>query len=450
MKRNLFFMTAIMAILGCYEVSAAPFANRVDSTTIYYEERNDEELDRLIQLQVEPLTPQYTDFVEFGNWTTQWFFGGAIGNNAFIGNPKGCGDFFDRTSFGFNLYLGKWITPTVGLRVQWQGSKYKNSELQSTGYWALHGDIMYNIAQYFRSPDDCFPKWNLSPYLGIGFAKGEDIYTIYNEDGNTKSGTVKHFPFALAYGVHASYRFNERMHLTGEIGMLHTFNNFDGNGAGNKVADRILSYSIGLGITIGKTRWNRAIDAMPYINQNDILMLNLSHKRESKKGREVPEQQFDQGGKRKYSGLMQLQQRMMMAMELERKLMQDSIDKNKGYYGAADSIAKLYNAPIYFFFKRGTTRLRDKDQMRNIDELAKIAKEHNLIVSIQGAADKGTGTRKFNNKLSARRTRYIAKLLKNRGVKTQQMRGSSLGGINEHPNNPSEDRRVKVELKMNE
>lgn len=445
--KKIFIITAVAAVFG-NSVNAAPFANRVDSTTIYNEEVREDELDRLIQLQVEPLSPQYTDYVEFAKWDTQWFLGGAIGNNAFIGNPKGCGDFFDRTTFGFNLYAGKWITPTVGVRVQWQGAKYKNSELQSENYWALHGDFMVNIAQYFRAPENNFPKWNLAPYVGIGFAKGTDIITTYNDNGNWNTGSVKHYPFALTYGVYASYRFNERMNITGEIGVLNTINNFDGNGAGNKFSDRILSYSIGLGVTIGKTRWKRAIDAMPYINQNDILMLNLDHKRESKK-RVDNQDSFEQGGRRKYSGLIQLQERMMRAMKLEQLMIQDSINKSKEYYTNADSIAKLYNAPIYFFFKINTTKLRDKDQMRNIDELAKIAKEHNLIVAIQGAADKGTGTRRGNNRLAAKRTRYIAKLLKNRGVKTEQLRGTSLGGINEHPDNPSADRRVKVELKFN-
>ncbi len=81
------------------------------------------------------LTPTLTtDYVQLGIASQHWFVGAQGGASAFIGNPIGCGDLFDRIMPSFNAYVGKWITPAVGVRLAFQGFKYKNSNLDMGDY----------------------------------------------------------------------------------------------------------------------------------------------------------------------------------------------------------------------------------------------------------------------------------------------------------------------------
>ena len=76
---------------------------------------------------------------------------------------------------------------------------------------------------------------------------------------------------------------------------------------------------------------------------------------------------------------------------------------------ALETQPNILNIPIYFFFQLGKAELTDESQLINLDELAKVAIEHNLKVHIAGAADSATGSENGNSSLSKERTRFIAK-----------------------------------------
>lgn len=398
------------------------------------------------------LTPTLTtDYVQVGKSNQHWFIGIQGGASAFLGKPLGCGDLFDRTSPSFNAYLGKWFTPDIGARVVFQGLKFKDSELSRTNYQLAHADLMYNVANLFRNPSEQFPKWDFAPNLGAGLAHGSDVMS---PDG----GKLRNCQFALTYGIHSRYHIGERFFLSGEIGGFSTFRDFDGYGERGKLGDNMLSLSLGIGVNLGCPRWKRAIDAVPYINQNDYLLSytsrlendnqvlrnqhNIDRKTldELKKILEIEGllgkygYLFDEGGNRKnnYRGLLSLRSRMksMNTFSLPQAL---------------ESQPNILNIPIYFFFQLGKAQLTDDSQLINLDELAKVAIEHNLKVHIAGAADSATGSNDGNSALSKERTRFIAKELKKRGVPTDRMKGVSLGGISDFSNH-KDNRYSKVSL----
>lgn len=128
------------------------------------------------------LTPTLmTDYVQLGKASQHWFFGVQGGASAFIGNPVGCGDLFDRITPSFNAYVGKWFTPNVGMRLAFQGFKYKNSNLDKVNYQLGHADLMYNMANLFRQPSERLPKWDFAPYIGAGLVHGADL--SYADEG---------------------------------------------------------------------------------------------------------------------------------------------------------------------------------------------------------------------------------------------------------------------------
>ena len=140
-----------------------------------------------------------------------------------------------------------------------------NGELDKMSYQLVHADLMYNVANLFRNPSEKTPKWDLAPYIGGGLAHGSNIVS---PDG----GKLRNLQFALTYGIHSRYHVSQRFFLSGEIGGFSTFRDFDGNGDRGKLGDNMLSLSLGIGVNIGSPKWKHAIDAVPYINQNDYLL----------------------------------------------------------------------------------------------------------------------------------------------------------------------------------
>jgi outer membrane protein OmpA-like peptidoglycan-associated protein len=398
------------------------------------------------------LTPTLmTDYVQLGKANQHWFIGVQGGASAFIGNPVGCGDLFDRITPSFNAYVGKWFTPNVAMRLAFQGFKYKNSNLDKVNYQLGHADLMYNMANLFRQPSERLPKWDFAPYIGAGLVHGADL-------SYTDEGKARNFLFALIYGIHSRYHIGQRFYISGELGGFTTFRDFDGYGSHGKLCDNMPSVSLGIGFNLGTPRWKHAIDANPYINQNDYLLsyvdrleqsnklLNDQHNIDQKTLEELKkileiEGLLDKYGylfgdnsnaRNNYRGLLSLRSRL-------RGMNEPTMPS------ALETKPNVLNIPIYFFFELGKAKLTDDSQLINLDELAKVAIEHNLKVHIAGAADSATGSENGNSELSKERTRYIAQELKKRGVPNERMKGVSLGGIQEF-NNPKDNRFSKVSL----
>lgn len=100
-----------------------------------------------------------------------------------------------------------------------------------------------------------------------------------------------------------------------------------------------------------------------------------------------------------------------------------------------------------FLFEVGTAKLTDKSQLVNLDELARVAKEYGLSVTVVGAADAATGTAVINDALSISRADYIATELVKRGLAVEHITKVGKGGISDY--NPTEANRLtKVMLFM--
>ncbi len=400
------------------------------------------------------LTPTLTtDYVQLGIASQHWFVGAQGGASAFIGNPIGCGDLFDRIMPSFNAYVGKWITPAVGVRLAFQGFKYKNSNLDMGDYQLGHADLMYNVANLFRLPSERLSKFDFAPFIGAGLVHGADQFCV---DGSKD----RNYLFALTYGIHTRCHFGERFYLSGELGNFTTFRDFDGYGSHGKLCDNMPSLTFGIGFNFGTPRWNHAVDANPFINQNDNLLAYVERLEQSNKHlrdqRNIDRKTVDElkkileiegllgkygylfdnsddgNAKNNYRGLLSLRSRMKGMNEYTLP------------YSLQDK-PNVLNIPIYFFFELGKAKLTDNSQLINLDELAKVAIEHNLKVHIAGAADSATGSENVNSALSKERARFIAKELSKRGVPTDRMKGVSLGGIQEF-NNPKDNRYSRVSL----
>ena len=434
---------------------------------------------------LQTLKPTYLKNVsEAANWGKNWFIEIKGGASAFLGTPIGCGDVFDRLSPAFQVGVGKWFTPAVGGRVAYQGLSFKNGEFKTMDYHFIHADFLYNLTSGINCNDIGLSRWDVIPFLGVGM--------IYNQDWSSACMCPGHasgsHPFAFSYGLECRYRLNDRMHLVAELSGMTTAKNFDAVGSSSKFGDNMLTLSAGLSFTLGKAGYKRIVDAKPYIAQNEWLLSyaeslgnnnrmlrksNMENEKILAEYQKILEMEglldlygnkFNNKDKSKalfprndYSGLNSLRARLnnkgwdgnpenMPKAMLKRG---EGYDKETEkamdafYNGELDELQIAYltamrdgtepiGAPVYFFFNIGTDHLTDASQLLNIDELAKVAKTYNLKVKIIGAADSATGTDSINETLSSKRAAYIMRLMRDRGVASENIKTSHEGGIDDY------------------
>ena len=471
MKKKIVIMSMLCLALTA---SASGQSNEVDSSYMEPVITSD--------VMLQSLQPTYLRNVSEGSgWDRNWFLEVKGGTSAFLGSPVGCGDLFDRLTPAVQVGIGKWFTPAVGGRIEFQGCQFKNAEFATMKYQFIHADFMYNLTAFIRQNELGLSRWDVIPFLGIGMA--------HNSDWSRGNGSGTNHPFAFAYGLEARYRITNRLHLLAELSGMTTMKNFDAIGSSSRFGDNMLTLSAGLSVTIGKVGHKRIIDAKPYMSQNEWLLdyanglssrnryltkrvhedeqcmaeyrkileieglLDLYKDRLTDKGHTKIKSLYP---KNDYSGLNSLRARlanrgwdgnpntMPRAMQ-KRNGMEDTEDiysldslfNNSGAYDNAYLSAILngqeyIGAPIYFFFHLGTDVLTEKNQVMNLDEIARVANKHGLQVKVIGAADSATGTESINDNLSRQRAEYIRRLLLDRGVDDSRVYTIYAGGIDKY------------------
>ena len=437
-----------------------------------------------------PLEPSYLNGVLVDNpWNANWFVGVNGAATAFLGNPLGCEDLFGRIKPSLQVSIGKWFTPSVGGRIVYQGFKFKDCNSVTQKYQYMHADFMWDVLGRTTNWIDgewVQTRWGVIPFAGVGL--------LHNKTNANKS-------FALAYGVIGQYRVTPRFAVNVELSNATTFQSFDGNGSEDKFGDHLLSLSAGVSVTLGKVGWNRAVDAKPYMRQNEwltdysneLLEANREFSERHQQDLQIIEElkkileieglldlyrdkaaraaairsaQSSGYPRNNYSGLNSLRARMRAKADtlggdwhngmLDNAArhnaragandgVNDAIEQNEEYLMAMLEGKECIGAPIFFFFIKGTTNLTDRSQLVNIDEIVKIANKYGLAVEVTGAADSATGSESINTPLSEKRASYIAEELAKRGVPEYRISQTGRGGIAEYSTKEA-NRHTKVAL----
>lgn len=414
-----YIIIPMLLFMVAFTVNASPVAMK-DKTLAEVLDKGD---------MLVPLKPTYlADVSTMAGWDSNWFLEVKGGASAFLGSPIGCGDLFDRVMPVMQIGVGKWFTPAVGVRLGYQGQKFKNANLQSMSYQFVHADFLYNLTHNLQCDENGLSKLDVIPFAGLGIIRNSSTIPGYLLTDGKNTGN---HPFAFNYGVELRYLLCDRLHLVCELNGMTTMKNFDCVGTSSKLGDNMLNLSVGLSYTIGKKGWKKVIDARPYISQNKYLLDRYSALK-STKIREEENANNHSVDKNDYSGINSLRYRM------SHNVNGDSADTLN------HSSTITIGTPVYFYFKLNSTKLVDASQLANLDEIARIAKEQNLTIHITGAADSATGSEKRNRHLSVERARYIGKQLMKRGVEKSCLEATSIGGVNQF--SPKEANRFSVVL----
>lgn len=465
-------LSILLAVPFTLNMQAAVHTNRVDTTNIVQTFLGDDAL--------RPITPTYMKGVLVSSpWMSNWFLQVSGGATAFLGSPLGCNDIFGRMKPAVSVAIGKWFTPSIGGRIEYGGMQFKDCNVIVQDYQYMRADFLYNVLGNMQTVDRTPSRWNVIPFAGVGM--------LHNKSN-------AHKPFAISFGVQGQFRLSNRISVMAELGELFTMQDFDGYGDSHKFGDRLLSLKAGLSVNIGKVGWKRAVDARPYIVQNDWLMeyatslsdTNERYRSQQESDARTLEQMrkileieglldkynnlFNNSAdikwkrdypKNDYSGLNSLRARMRnRGKNIDSLVPADSADytdlngsspdvvSDSTYIVMLQSGKRCIGAPVYFFFELGTVNLTDASQKLNLDELARVAKKYGLSVRVTGAADSATGSTDINNTLSESRTDFIANELLNRGVPDAAIHRKSNGGIDDFaPNEVNRHTRVALFFK---
>lgn len=303
-----------------------------------------------------------------------------------------------------NVTLGKWVTPSVGMRLGYLGlnTSYwsfdshafgntldpdKGMFRQKFGFAYVHGDVMWNMSSALGGYKET-RVWEVVPYVHAGF------FRSYGLDGADFSDNE----FAAGAGLMNKVRLADRVSLIMDTRGTVVSASVRG-GSGPNV---ILSSTIGVAFNIGDTGFDRASTVITELEMENMLMMaGLEEEAEilERERRLLAEKNARLAAENK-----ELAERVKVC----RKIIDQA--KNEKKVNLFENVT-----PAAFFFEIGSDKLSKKEKehldfyVRNILQGKDDASE--VTVTVMGSADSGTGSLRRNRHLSESRSLYLFKLL---------------------------------------
>ena len=345
------------------------------------------------------------------------FIGVAGGVNIYHGENDSYGSFGKRLAPALDINVGKWITPSVGLRIGYSGINAQgwtsgqtifakglvdgNIYKEKFGVSYLHGDVMWNFSNAVSGYKQT-RTWNFIPFLGAGWARS------YGNDAHNNE-------FAVSIGLLNNIRLCNLLDLTLEARHMFVNQRFDGVSRGSK-GEGMTSVTMGLTFKLNRRGFKRAqapVDVTPYLSRIEALEGDNSNL----------------AGKNK-------------TLADENEMLRNRKPETVTVAGKST----VSPTPVALFFQIGKATL-DKKELTNLDFYVKNAldADKNKIFTIYGGADSATGTKAFNQRLSEKRMQYVYDLLVNKyGVSKDRLKTVAEGDTNNRFPEPELNRTVII------
>ena len=312
----------------------------------------------------------------------------------------------ERGNWGFDVSVGKWVTPSFGVRGKIGAAWAKQVNVASVEENPLYNQLnislqpMLNLHNLFAGYK---PRvWNTILYGSVGYHRGFD----YNDDS-----------VLLGLGWLNTFNVTKRFHINVDIYADMGDANMDGDGSASGVnfgaRDYQVGWSVGFGFNLGKVGWDNApdVDAIMAMNKAQLDALNAS----------LAEQQA------------------------ENARLHDVI-KNHKCPEAVTQVTEVVASNASVFFNINKSRIASKKDLVNVKELAECAKANGKTIVVTGYADSKTGSATYNQTLSEKRAQAVADELVKMGVSRDKIEVVGKGGVKDL--SPiSYNRRVVVSVK---
>lgn len=343
--------------------------------------------------------------VETNRFWSNWFVGVGGGAQIYFGDHDKQCKIGDRLAPALDVFVGKWFTPGIGVRLGYSGLQQKGATqkgpdlVHSTGvdvpgkggngYWLekqkfdmgnFHADVMFNMLNLLCGYNEA-RKFDLSLYAGVGWAR---VYNSPNAKEVSANG-----------GLFATWRFCNALGLNLDVRGMLVNDRFDGEGGGH-FGEGNLSATLGLSYYIPQRGWGRSKTVTRLVYNNDEI-----------------------------NDMRERLNSVTAENERLKKALADG-DRQK-----AQTIVKKVAAANLVVFKINKTSLTNEARA-NLNLLAEAIKQgdSNVVYTITGYADAATGSKKTNERLSRGRAEAVYKcLVEEFGVNKSQLKIDYKGGV---------------------
>lgn len=298
-----------------------------------------------------------------------------------------------------DINIGKWVTPSVGLRIGYQGltasswtsaqypyfkrmgddGRYKNAF--NTAY--VHGDVLWNISNAFSGYKET-RTWNFVPFLTAGLARSFKNGFANNE-------------FAAGVGLLNNIRVSNRVDLTLEVRQLIVKQGYDSSPVGGVAG--MTSATFGVSFKLGRTGFKRS-HTDEYAGRIATLQ-TLNDALENEKA-DVENDKAE--------------------LAAENAALREAVETLRAKPAKVEKVM-LDVTPGAVFFEIGQTELSPQE-LFHLDFYLKnvIAQDADKVFTLTGYADRQTGSKKRNQELSKLRVEYVYNLLQTKyGVSADRL-----------------------------
>lgn len=336
--------------------------------------------------------------VETNRFWSNWFVTAGGGALIFFGDHNMQMKFGDRLSPALDIGFGKWFTPGIGVRFMYSGLTIKGATQNgshSTGkvydasqwldeqkfdFMNIHGDVLFNASNLLCGYNEK-RFWSVTPYVGLGWILTWETPRARN--------------FNASIGLINSFRLSSAFDLNLDVRGTATKDEFDGERGGRK-EEGLLSVTVGVTYKFPRRTWGRSTVKTITFSDEELRLM-----------REQLKAMNDENNRLKNE-----------LVETSNKVTERVVETN------------ILSAPYLVTFQIPRYALSNEARV-NIGFQAKIMKENkNAVYTIIGYADKGTGTKEFNQFLSKSRAEAVYNCLVNEfGVPASQLKITYEGGV---------------------
>jgi len=330
-----------------------------------------------------------------------WFIGAGMGTQFFYGDHNRQMNFGERLVPAFELHVGKWFTPGIGTRLAINGIKNKGVTQngshslgivydafqglynQEFNYLNVHGDVLFNFTNLFKGykPDRFY---EISPYVGLGY-----MFTWDEPRSDELSANL---------GIFNKFRMSSALDLTVDLRGSLVNDRFDSE-LGGRQDEGMLTAAVGVVYKFGIREWGKEKTiTIRYDNSEEINVLRAKLNELSQSNEALKKQ------------LANARDTTVTDLIIERNMLA---------------------APILVTFPINKSTVSNEARV-NLGFFAKIIKEGNpeLRYHIVGYADKGTGSKSTNQRLSRERAEAIYNVLvREFNVPASQLEVDYKGGV---------------------
>ena len=336
--------------------------------------------------------------VETNRFWSNWFVTAGGGALIFFGDHNMQMKFGDRLSPALDIGFGKWFTPGIGVRFMYSGLTIKGATQNgshSTGkvydasqwldeqkfdFMNIHGDVLFNASNLLCGYNEK-RFWSVTPYVGLGWILTWETPRARN--------------FNASIGLINSFRLSSAFDLNLDVRGTATKDEFDGERGGRK-EEGLLSVTVGVTYKFPRRTWGRSTVKTITFSDEELRLM-----------REQLKAMNDENNRLKNE-----------LVETSNKVTERVVETN------------ILSAPYLVTFQISRYALSNEARV-NIGFQAKIMKENkNAVYTIIGYADKGTGTKEFNQFLSKSRAEAVYNCLVNEfGVPASLLKITYEGGV---------------------